>query len=160
MKIIRNIPQVIKIYRSLRYLNEYKKEIDSGRFSGDMKKEKEKILKATKTWGSKLSEMIGVEITDRPTTDLFNRDALATCIEQFGAASSLTDVELADVGGGGAARGGRLFDASPVAVIDTRRGRAPFVMLTGHFRLQPDTPLLNLGGFLHLGALPPVTTAP
>lgn len=63
MKIIRNIPQVIKIYRSLKYLNEYKKEIDSGRISGDIKKEKENILKATKTWGSKLSEMIGVEIT-------------------------------------------------------------------------------------------------
>ena len=63
MKIIRNIPQVIKIYRSLKYLNEYKKEIDSGRVSGDIKKEKENILKATKTWGSKLSEMIGVEIT-------------------------------------------------------------------------------------------------
>ena len=63
MKIIRNIPQVIKIYRSLKYLNEYKKEIDSGSVSGDIKKEKENILKATKTWGSKLSEMIGVEIT-------------------------------------------------------------------------------------------------
>ena len=51
------------------------------------------------------AQMIGVEITDRPTTDLFNRDALSTRIQQFGAASSLTDVEFADVGGGRLALG-------------------------------------------------------
>jgi len=60
MKILRNIPGIIKAYDALKYLNEYKKEMDSARSSGDLEKEKKNILAATRTWGTKLCEMTGV----------------------------------------------------------------------------------------------------
>ena len=63
MKIIRNIPSAITIYSNLRHLNQYKKEIEDARKVGDIEKEKENILLATSTWGKRLSEAAGMNIT-------------------------------------------------------------------------------------------------
>jgi len=63
MKIIRNIPGAVKGYYALRYLTEYKKEIDAARAAGEMERERAAILKATTTWGSKLSQLMGIDIT-------------------------------------------------------------------------------------------------
>lgn len=63
MKIIRNIPGAIKGYYALRYLTEYRKEIDAARAAGDVEREKAAILKATTTWGSKISQLMGIDIT-------------------------------------------------------------------------------------------------
>jgi 1-acyl-sn-glycerol-3-phosphate acyltransferase len=63
MKIVRNLPSVIKAYSALKYLTAYKKEIATAREDGNVEKEKEAILKATTTWGRKLSQLIGVDIS-------------------------------------------------------------------------------------------------
>lgn len=63
MKIIRNIPGGYKALRALRYLTEYRKNIHIGRETGDREFERENILKATSTWGKKLLEMIGADLT-------------------------------------------------------------------------------------------------
>ena len=63
MKIIPNLPKIIKAYYALKYLSVHKKEIERARAAGDIEAEKAGILAATTTWGSKLSEIFGATIT-------------------------------------------------------------------------------------------------
>lgn len=63
MKIIPNLPSIIKAYYALRYLTEHKKEIEQARAAGDVEREKKAILQATTTWGKKLAELFGATIT-------------------------------------------------------------------------------------------------
>ena len=63
MKIIPNLPKIIKAYYALRYLTEHKKQIEQARATGDIEAEKHGILQATTTWGRKLSELFGAKIT-------------------------------------------------------------------------------------------------
>jgi len=63
MKIIANLPSLIKAYYALKYLTEHKKEIERARAAGDIEAEKAGILAATTTWGSKLAELFGATIT-------------------------------------------------------------------------------------------------
>lgn len=57
MKIIANIPGLIKLANCLKYLNQYKKEIEAAKAAGDFEKERESILKASSHWGSMVFEM-------------------------------------------------------------------------------------------------------
>lgn len=59
MKILPNIPTIFKMLLALRYLTDYKKEIERARQDGRIEDEKAAILKATTTWGNKLLEMTG-----------------------------------------------------------------------------------------------------
>ena len=52
MKIIKNIPMIYKFYLALPSLKQYKDGIMAARASGDLEKEREYILKATKAWGT------------------------------------------------------------------------------------------------------------
>lgn len=63
MKIIANIPSIIKAYSALHYLTKHKKEIAMARAAGDIEREKAAILQATTTWGSKLAALFGATIT-------------------------------------------------------------------------------------------------
>lgn len=63
MKIIGNIPGVIKIYANLRHLNKFKKEIEDAKITGDKEREKKNILLATSTWGKALSKSAGMNVT-------------------------------------------------------------------------------------------------
>ena len=63
MKIIPNLPSIIKAYYALRYLTAHRKEIDAARAAGDIEREKDAILQATTTWGSKLAQLFGATIT-------------------------------------------------------------------------------------------------
>lgn len=63
MKIIPNLPSIIKAYYALRYLTAHKKEIEQARAAGDIEREKKAILQATTTWGRKLAELFGATIT-------------------------------------------------------------------------------------------------
>ena len=55
MNIFLNFPSLIKTLTNLRFLNKYKKGIIEARKEGNNEKEREFILKATSTWGKKLS---------------------------------------------------------------------------------------------------------
>lgn len=59
MKILPNLPTLLKMLFALRYLTEYKKEIHQARERGDVEAEKAAILKATTTWGNKLLHITG-----------------------------------------------------------------------------------------------------
>ena len=63
MKIVPNLPKIIKAYYALKYLTAHKKEIERARAAGDTEAEKAGILAATTTWGKKLSEIFGASIT-------------------------------------------------------------------------------------------------
>lgn len=63
MKIIPNLPKIIKAYYALKYLTAHKKEIERARAAGDVEAEKAGILAATTTWGKKLSDIFGATIT-------------------------------------------------------------------------------------------------
>lgn len=62
MKIFRNIPFVIWMYHSLRYLNASKKEILDAQATGDIEKEKAGIIKATSTWSKKIIEHYNIDL--------------------------------------------------------------------------------------------------
>lgn len=63
MKIIRNVPGILKALKALRYLTEYRNNIHKGRETGDREFERENILKATSTWGKKMLEFVDVDLT-------------------------------------------------------------------------------------------------
>lgn len=62
-EIIRNIPPVLRIYHDLKYLKEYKHNIDKYRESGDMINERKNILDATISWGGNLVKVFDVDLT-------------------------------------------------------------------------------------------------
>lgn len=62
MKILANIPGFTKLICCLKYLNKYKKPIESSRAAGDFEKEREYILKATSIWGKMIIDMFGCEV--------------------------------------------------------------------------------------------------
>ncbi|MEG0919327.1 MAG: lysophospholipid acyltransferase family protein [Anaerovoracaceae bacterium] len=59
MKIIRNIPSVIKAVYALKFLNKYKKNIAKARVEGNNEVERENIRLAMSTWGTKFLEITG-----------------------------------------------------------------------------------------------------
>lgn len=62
MKIIQNIPGVVRIYHSLRHLNPYKREIEDARAKGDYEKERENIRMAEDIWSNKIMDLFDSEI--------------------------------------------------------------------------------------------------
>lgn len=70
MKIFANIPGAIRIYGNLRHLNQFKKEIEKAKATGDLEREREYILKATSTWGKALCKSAGVTIEVRGRENL------------------------------------------------------------------------------------------
>lgn len=62
MVIFRNIPAFFKLISSLRYLKTYRKNIDEGRASGDIEKEKENIMLSMKDWSPRIIKALGVEL--------------------------------------------------------------------------------------------------
>ncbi len=62
MKIFGNIPGAIKVYGSLKYLNQYKREIDDAKAKGDQEREMKNILLASSTWSKKLTEALGIDV--------------------------------------------------------------------------------------------------
>lgn len=111
MKIIPNLPSIIKAYYALRYLTEHKKEIEQARAAGDIEREKAAILKATTTWGSKLAQLFGAKITvygkenlpkEGPVLYISNHQAAADIVVLCAALDSIqfsfiTKAELAKV---------------------------------------------------------------
>lgn len=63
MKIIRNIPGIVKVLFSLPELRHLKKEIDSARSEGDDKREQAAILAATDMWGHHLLRSFNIPLT-------------------------------------------------------------------------------------------------
>ena len=63
MKIIKNIPGVIKFYKSLSILNRYKKNIKKYRAEGNLEKERENIVLATSAWGKEIVRVFNSELT-------------------------------------------------------------------------------------------------
>ena len=63
MKIIRNIPGIVKAIKALRYLTEYRNNIHKGRETGDREFERENIRLATSIWGKKMLDMFGADLT-------------------------------------------------------------------------------------------------
>lgn len=61
MKIIQNIPGIIKVIGSLPELGKLKKEIDSARAAGDDEREQAAILAATDMWGNHLVRSFHVD---------------------------------------------------------------------------------------------------
>lgn len=59
MKIIKNIQAVFKAIKALKYLNAYKKNIETAKAAGDKETERENIRLAMTTWGGKFLEMAG-----------------------------------------------------------------------------------------------------
>ena len=62
MRIFENIVPVIKLYDSLKYLKEYKKEILKARANDDFEKEREYILKSTRVWGQRLVKIYDIRL--------------------------------------------------------------------------------------------------
>ena len=62
MKIIENIPPVIRLYQSLKYLKPYRKEFLAARAAGDNEAERAYILKATDRWGNHLVKTFDVTL--------------------------------------------------------------------------------------------------
>lgn len=62
MKIIRNIPMIVEFVSALSELRRHKKNIYKYRDLGDVKKEKEYILKATSTWGQRLLNDLNIDL--------------------------------------------------------------------------------------------------
>lgn len=59
MKIFANIPGMIKLVNCLKYLKQYKVEIETARTEGDAEREREYILKATSDWGPRVFDIFG-----------------------------------------------------------------------------------------------------
>lgn len=72
MKVFANIPGFIKLIHCLKYLKPYKVGIEDARASGDAKKEREYILKATSTWGPMVMDMFGSTVNVRGLENLPN----------------------------------------------------------------------------------------
>ncbi|MEG1585096.1 MAG: hypothetical protein RR361_08595, partial [Anaerovorax sp.] len=62
MKIFGNIKPLIKLVYALRYLREYKKEIQTARAAGDVAAEQAAILKATASWGKQVVKLFQAEV--------------------------------------------------------------------------------------------------
>jgi 1-acyl-sn-glycerol-3-phosphate acyltransferase len=62
MKVIRNIPNFIKVFRSIRIFDFYAKDITAARNEGDPVKEREAIAYSTHIWASKVAEMFDMKI--------------------------------------------------------------------------------------------------
>ncbi|MDD5987365.1 MAG: lysophospholipid acyltransferase family protein [Eubacteriales bacterium] len=63
MKIIQNIPGIIKVLGSLPELGKLKKEIDAARAAGDDAREQEAILAATNMWGNHLMRSFHIDLS-------------------------------------------------------------------------------------------------
>jgi len=63
MAVIRNIPAVIRIYHDLKYLKDYKHDMDAYRASGQIEKEREVIRQANISWGGNLIKVFRVDLT-------------------------------------------------------------------------------------------------
>lgn len=61
MKILRNIPSVPKFVSCLKYLNNYKDNIEAAKANGDIETEKKNILLATSIWGKGLAKSIKMD---------------------------------------------------------------------------------------------------
>jgi len=57
MKLLRNLPNLIKLFRSVRIFNFYAKDITAAREEGDPVKEREAIAYSTHIWASKVEEL-------------------------------------------------------------------------------------------------------
>ncbi len=62
MIIFRNIPSVVKLYRSLPELTQFREEIDDAREKGDIERERENILKAENCWGPRIVRELGIDL--------------------------------------------------------------------------------------------------
>jgi len=63
LKILKNIIPVIKLYRSVKYLSGYRKEIFKARADGDFEKEREYILQSTDAWGNYVVKTFDIKLT-------------------------------------------------------------------------------------------------
>jgi 1-acyl-sn-glycerol-3-phosphate acyltransferase len=62
MKLIRNLPNFIKLFRSIRIFDFYAKDITAARKAGDPVREREAIAYSTHIWASKVAEMYKMEV--------------------------------------------------------------------------------------------------
>jgi len=63
MKLIRNLPNFLKLFRSIRIFDFYAKDITAARNEGDPVREREAIAYSTHIWASKVAEMFKMEVT-------------------------------------------------------------------------------------------------
>lgn len=62
MKIVGNIKYIFKAMTCLRFLNEYKREIEDAHRKGDIEREKKNILLATSSWGKNFSNELKMNL--------------------------------------------------------------------------------------------------
>lgn len=62
MKIIRNIPALVKVLGDVIHYNKYRKPIDRARAEGDLEEERRLILEATSGFGQKTMKQFGVDL--------------------------------------------------------------------------------------------------
>lgn len=62
MKLLRNLPNFIKLFRSIRIFDFYAKDITAARKEEDPEKEREAIAYSTHIWASKVAEMFNMEV--------------------------------------------------------------------------------------------------
>lgn len=62
MKILRNIPNGYKLFRSVSIFNYYIKDIESARNNGDFEKEREIIAQSTNLWATKVTELFNINV--------------------------------------------------------------------------------------------------
>ncbi len=98
MKIFGNIPGAFKAINALKYLREYRRGIDEARAAGDIEKEKEYILKATKSWGTHMLETFGATLevegrenlpTEGPVVYMSNHQGYADIIAHCAALDTI-----------------------------------------------------------------------
>lgn len=96
MKIIQNIPGIIRMYRSLGNLNLYRNGIEEARAREDYDKERDNIRMAEDTWSNKIIEMFGSELivhgkenlpTEGPVVFIGNHQGYADIIAYIAAIS-------------------------------------------------------------------------
>ena len=98
MKIFGNVPGAFKAINALKYLREYRKGIDEARAAGDIEKEKEYILKATKSWGTHMLKTFGATLevegrenlpTEGPVVYMSNHQGYADIIAHCAALDTI-----------------------------------------------------------------------
>jgi 1-acyl-sn-glycerol-3-phosphate acyltransferase len=62
MVIFRNIPTVVKMYKSLPELQQFRDAIDEARANGDLERERENIKKAENCWGPRIVREFGIDL--------------------------------------------------------------------------------------------------
>lgn len=62
MKIIRNIPNGFKLFRSVSIFNYYMKDIKAAKDAGEYEKEREIIAYSTNLWATKVTEIFGINV--------------------------------------------------------------------------------------------------